>query len=390
MASSSDDLSKLKTMRDVFDYCQRNNLHSVAQGMIELAPPRKLRELCAEGLLNEPDAAFHQYRSRFGEPEYLASIRDLLKKHYNVDAPEGSILATSGVTGGIVATLMTLQHQGATKVALIEPFYTYHGRQVQEIFGHLPSAIHSNPDWSPNWDAIEASIKEGTNCILMSNPANPHGRVWSAEELRKLVKLCEEGNCYLLLDEIYCDMVFEGVKFFSPINDGLSERVIVCRGFSKTLGAQSWRLAYAVSHPKTITNLMAHHDPVYISLTWQQHYLARYLQNQYDDFLKHIDSINSLLRTNWKILAPAFKETLGWEPIEPAGSMYGMFKHGLSSDFVALQEGLKMGVGVAPGSMFFVGDRDSGYIRIHVGISQEKAEAIAACMRAKHAALKQQ
>ena len=92
----SSDLANLKTMRDVFDYCQRNNLYSVAQGMIELAPPRQLRQLCAEGLLNEEEGHFHQYRARFGEPEYVNALRDLLKRHYNVDAPEGSVLGVSG------------------------------------------------------------------------------------------------------------------------------------------------------------------------------------------------------------------------------------------------------------------------------------------------------
>eukprot|EP01087_Luapelamoeba_hula_P013666 TRINITY_DN390_c0_g1_i1.p1 TRINITY_DN390_c0_g1~~TRINITY_DN390_c0_g1_i1.p1 ORF type:complete len:390 (+),score=64.40 TRINITY_DN390_c0_g1_i1:118-1287(+) len=384
--AAQDDLSQLKTMRDVFDYCQRNNLHSVAQGMIELPPPRKLRQICAEGLLNESETDFHQYRARFGEPEYLEAIRTLLKRHYKVDAPEGSVLGVSGVTGGIVAALVMLKAMGASKVGLIEPFYTYHARQVQEVLGQPPSAIPSNDDWSPNWEAVEASIKQGTNCIMMCNPTNPTGRVWSADEIRRLVRLCEENNVYFLLDEIYCDMVFEGSTHFSPINDELSEKVIVCRGFSKTLGTQSWRLAYIVSHPNTIVSLMAHHDPIYISLSWQQHYLARYLTDEYEDFVQHISTINELLRTNWKILYPVFQEVLGWQPIEPSGSMYGMFKHGLESDFQALQEGLKVGVGVAPGAMFYAGDKaNTGYIRIHVGISEQKARAIAQTMRQKHA-----
>jgi len=378
MNNETDELANLKSMRDVFDYCQRKKLHSVAQGMIELPPPLRLRQIVAEALLDENLQHIHQYRSRFGEPDYLESIRKLLKKHYNVEAPQGSILAASGVTAGIVATLLTLRSQGRKNIALIEPFYTYHGRQVEEVFGFGPSAIPGNPDFSPNWDEIEKALKGGVDCIILCNPANPTGRVWSAEELRKLVELCKPTNTWLLLDEIYCDMVFEGHKHYSPIDDGLLENVVVCRGFSKTLGAQSWRLAYVVSHPNTITALMAHHDPVYISVTWQQHCLARYLDEEYEDFVAHIKTINKLLQDNWNILHPAFTAALGWQPVHPSGSMYGMFKHGLPSDIAAMQAGLKMGVGVAAGSMFFIGaPENTGYIRIHVGVSAEKAKQIA-------------
>ena len=92
----TDELANLKTMRDVFDYCQRKKLHSVAQGMIELPPPLRLRQIIADAILSDNQQFVHQYRSRMGEPDYLHAIRNLLKKHYNVDVPEGSILAASG------------------------------------------------------------------------------------------------------------------------------------------------------------------------------------------------------------------------------------------------------------------------------------------------------
>jgi len=98
MTTSGDDLSTLRTMRDVFDYCQRKGLYSVAQGMIELPPPRALREIVAADVLKDeaPASDIHQYRSRMGERDYLNALRTLLKDHYATDVPEGSILATSG------------------------------------------------------------------------------------------------------------------------------------------------------------------------------------------------------------------------------------------------------------------------------------------------------
>jgi DNA-binding transcriptional MocR family regulator len=74
-------------------------------------------------------------------------------------------------------------------------------------------------------------------------------------------------------------------------------------------------------------------------VSWQQHSLAEYLEAHYDDFVRHIGEINGLLQRNYEVLAPAFKEALGWEPIAPQGSMYGMFKHTEASDIEALQKG---------------------------------------------------
>merc|ERR1711879_733980 len=132
--------------------------------------------------------------------------------------------------------------------------------------------IPSHPDWSPDFDAIEKALKDGVEGIIIANPNNPTGRVWAKEELQKLVALTKQHGASLILDEIYCDMVFAGNNHYSPIQDSLEEHVFVCRGYSKTLGAQSWRLGYAVSHPETIKSLM-----------------TQYLNKQYSDYVKHIN-----------------------------------------------------------------------------------------------------
>src|SRR5438045_116443 len=95
-AAEDGEVAKIRTMRDVFDYCQKRNLYSVAQGMIELPPPLQLRKLCTEAMLAEDQQHFSQYRARFGEADYLESIRRFVAKLYGVQLPEGSILAISG------------------------------------------------------------------------------------------------------------------------------------------------------------------------------------------------------------------------------------------------------------------------------------------------------
>lgn len=147
--------------------------------------------------------------------------------------------------------------------------------------------------------------------------------------------------------------------------------------YRKRLGAQSWRCGFIVASPNLAAKIMRIHDPIYINVPWQQHAVAQYLKEHYGDFVDHVNKVSELMQTNWRILSKGLQETLGWQPIEPSGSMYGMFKHHTKSDKDAVLAGLRLGVGVAPGNIFFPGlPENTEYVRIHCGITEEKAKAI--------------
>lgn len=384
LAEALQNLPDGATMRDIFDFCQKYNLHNLAQGMIELAPPVKLRQIASEVCMQGHEV--HQYRNRFGELEYREALQKLLKRYYHADVPKEAILATSGVSGAIFATMMMLRNENPNaKIGLIVPFYTYHQKQATEAFGREPVYINTNQDFSPNFEEIEKALQSGLQLLLFCNPGNPQANLWKKEDIQKVVKLTEQYNCKLLIDEIYCDLVWKGT-FYTPIQDKVYDHVIVARGFSKSLGAQSWRCGYLVTAPELAEKIMRIHDPIYISVPWQQHAIGRYLAEDYEDFVRHIQELGDLMKKNWAVLSKAFQNALGWQPIEPHGSMYGMFYHKVHSDRDAIVAGLECGVGVAPGKIFYQGlPQNTGYVRIHVGISHEKAQQIAKVLEAKTA-----
>jgi len=357
-------------------------LHNLAQGMIELKPPQKLLEITANMVLNAD--SIHQYRNRCGEEVYRNAIVRMLQKRFDVNhIATNNILAICGVSAGMVSTLTTLRNEAHQqgkqfKVGLLVPFYTYHMRQIMEVTGSEPVYVETNPDFSPNFLKIEDVLsRQHLNVIIFTNPGNPQGNLWPRDDVRKMVALTKQYNCNLLIDEIYCDLVWRG-QFFSPIQDPLQDHVVVCRGFAKTLGCQSWRVGFLIAAPQTVDRIMRTHDPLYISVPWMQHCIAEYLDNHYDDYLNHIKIMSELMQGNLQILGPAFQKTFGWEPIQPDGSMYMMFKHHSTSDKEAVALGLRKGVGVAPGKIFFAGmPNQTEYVRIHVGIAREKAIAIA-------------
>jgi len=214
--------------------------------------------------------------------------------------------------------------------------------------------------------------------MIICNPGNPSTRVWSKDELNRLIKLTKENNVVLLIDECYSDIVWKPHLFYSPIQDQLHDHVVVVRGFSKVLGIQSWRCGYLVSTTETTQTLMRISDPIYICLPFVQHAVGKYLNEHFDDFKIHKQMVGELMQRNWKILSVTLKETLGWEPIEPAGSMYGMFLHSSDTDMLAVKKGLEKGVGVCPGSMFYenIEGKSNKYVRIHCGVSEEKTKLI--------------
>eukprot|EP01006_Ploeotia_vitrea_P009592 TRINITY_DN22970_c0_g1_i1.p1 TRINITY_DN22970_c0_g1~~TRINITY_DN22970_c0_g1_i1.p1 ORF type:complete len:396 (-),score=45.31 TRINITY_DN22970_c0_g1_i1:155-1342(-) len=384
------DLPKNPTMRDINDVCLKHGIPSLAQGMIELAPPLELRKMLAEVTMEEE---VHCYRNRFGEAEYRQAMVKLLKEQYNTELSIDNVLATQGVSGGIVSSLSLLKATDRnTRVALLEPFYTYHLLQIQRTLGSSADIIYvksKGDNWDLDFEGIE-KLLAGENKIdvmILTNPNNPSTRVYSKADVSKLVELVTKHNTTLIVDECYLDLVWdhENHPFYSPIQDGTQDNVIVCRGFSKVLGCQSWRIGYCVSTPKTIADLMRVADPFYICTPFSQHALARYIDKHgskaFDD---HSKEVGALMCDNWKKISTAMEEVLGWTPIQPQGTMYGMFRHGdENGDMAACITALKAGVGVCPGSIFYGNSPvNTGFVRIHCGVGAEKAEKVVNALKA--------
>lgn len=113
--------------------------------------------------------------------------------------------------------------------------------------------------------------------IIVCNPGNPSGKVYSKAELERLVEVTGRYNCTLIMDEIYADLVWKGNSFYSPVQTTLHKHVVACRGFSKNVACQSWRVGYLISHPETVEAILSFHDPVYISVPILQVFLSNFV-----------------------------------------------------------------------------------------------------------------
>ncbi|KAL9648059.1 hypothetical protein ABK040_012113 [Willaertia magna] len=302
-----------------------------------------------------------------------------------------------------------LKEKGKQQIGLFTPFYTYHLRDVEAVFGNTKEAIEKHvrfikttqaPEFNINYEDLEENyLKLGKlDCVLLTNPGNPSTRVYTMEELERLIRLCHKYDCYVILDECYCDMVWSTKNSEEESDNGADVEIdfvkspigneeilnlgntIVCRGFSKQLGAQSWRVGYVLARNDVISELMKASDPLYICVPYLQHALGEYLLNHLEDFKRHVQETGRLMLNNLKIVKDAFEKSCNWKLVKPSGSMYALFEHKKETDVDAVADALKLGVGVCPGNIFYppTGEyENSGLIRIHLGISKEKAERIA-------------
>jgi aspartate/methionine/tyrosine aminotransferase len=216
----------------------------------------------------------------------------MLAKVYHTTVPKEAVIGTSGVTGALFAALEMMDRKGVKKIGLTNPFYTYHLKHI-DIISKGGKAVYvqletENDSFDINWKSLEEQLADGMQALIICNPGNPTGKVYSRKDLDRVVELTAKHNCYLILDEIYADLVWEGNVFYSPIQEQLHKHVISCRGFSKNLACQSWRLGFLVSHPDTVTEILNFHDPVYISVPILQHAVATYLRENLKDYQKHI------------------------------------------------------------------------------------------------------
>jgi len=161
------------------------------------------------------------------------------------------VLITSGVSGGILLSLMATLDPG-DEVVLGDPYFVIYKHAVR-LVGGVPVYVDTYPDFGFNAKRYEAAITSRTKMIVVATPNNPTGVVLSDEELRQAAALAERHNVLLLVDEIYNQLAYDGIPPCSVRH--APDRTLLLRGFGKSYGMTGWRLGYAAG-PKFLIEEM--------------------------------------------------------------------------------------------------------------------------------------
>lgn len=227
---------------------------NLGQGICDLATPAPIVEATVQAL--------EDGRSIYTAYNGIAPLREAIAEKavaFNgiAQATPDSVIVSTGSTGAFQAAVLTLCEPG-DEVILFEPFYGYHAG-ILKLHGVRPVAVPLAKDggrWAFDPDRLAAAITSRTKAVLVCTPANPSGKVWSEPEVDALYEIAETSDLWVITDEIYEHMVYDGKAHVSPASrPGAWPRTITLSGFSKTFNMTGWRLGYAVA-PEPVASKM--------------------------------------------------------------------------------------------------------------------------------------
>ncbi|EAV41291.1 aspartate aminotransferase [Stappia aggregata IAM 12614] len=197
------------------------------------------------------------YSDLAGLPHLREALAEKLRRKNSLDVGPDRIIVTNGLTHGSYAALMAFLDEGDEAI-LLEPYYPQHIGKI-EMAGAVPVMAPLDAANGFRLDAamIEAKITARTKVIVLINPCNPTGRVYSREELQSLADLAIRHDLIVVSDEVYEDILYDSAEHVSIASlDGMDDRTVTLFAFTKSYAMDGWRLGYMVAPKAAIGALL--------------------------------------------------------------------------------------------------------------------------------------
>lgn len=230
---------------------------NLSQGFPDFDPPKALTDRLAEVAHTGP----HQYSVTFGAENFRAALAKKAAKSLGraVD-PETQIVVTCGGTEAMMCAMITVCDPG-DKVMVFSPFYENYGADAI-LSGAQPIYIPLvPPEYSFDIRLIEDGFRAGAKAIVVCNPSNPCGKVFTRAELEAIGALAVQYDAFVITDEVYEHMVYAPCRHVCMASlPGMFEHTITCSSLSKTYSITGWRLGYLIGPEEVIENAKKVHD----------------------------------------------------------------------------------------------------------------------------------
>ena len=230
---------------------------NLAQGFPDFDPPKAMLDRLAEVAYQGP----HQYPITMGAPNFRAALARKCGRFMGRTLdPDTEMVVTIGSTEAMVDTLFALTNPG-DKVIMFSPYFENY--RAQTIFADCEPVFVplTPPEFNFDANVLEDAFKQGAKAILICNPSNPSGKVFTEAELKQIADLCIKYDVYAIMDEVYEHIVYEGHKhtYMNSI-PGMWERTVSCSSLSKTYSVTGWRLGYAIAPKEIMDKIKQYHD----------------------------------------------------------------------------------------------------------------------------------
>ena len=352
---------------------QEHGAINLSQGFPDFNSPPELLELVSYYL----QQGYNQYAPMAGVPklrEQIASKTSLLYG-YTPD-PDTEITVTSGATEALYVALAAILHPG-DEVIVLEPAYDSYVPAILLNGGKPVFVPLQVPSFTIDWQQVKAAITPRTRAILINSPHNPSGAIITKPDLAELTQLVCETGIFIISDEVYEHMVFDGNLHLSMLtNPALAARSFVISSFGKTYHATGWKVAYCIAPPALTTEFRKIHQYVTFStVTPIQHALAAFLDNQ--DHYLNLPAFYQAKRDLFCQLLQHSRFTL----VPSAGTYFQLVtyetKTGESDQEFARRLTAQVGVAAIPVSVFYHQQTDHHLLRFCFAKNEDTLQAAA-------------
>ncbi len=342
---------------------------SLAQGIPSFATPKHISDAAKKAI---DEHKVDKYTPGFGIPQLRKVIVKKIARDNGIKVQVDNIVVTHGAIEGLMAIFMALFNPD-DEVIVPSPDYASHITQIR-IARHGGKPIFvpmsENGSWNLDADKIESAVTNKTKGILICNPSNPTGKIYTREELKKIAQIAIKHNLYIITDEMYEYFVYDNRKHISIGSfPEVVDRVISVFGVSKSYAMTGWRIGYIAGPQKVIQNIFKVHDSLVTCPTAVSQYAALAALTD-----KNKNTVNYFMKeftTRRTIILKELKKSPKISLTVPQGAYYAFPKiQGLHDDYEFAVELIRnAGVAVVPGSAF--GPGGEGHIRISFGGAEE-------------------
>ena len=199
-----------------------------------------------------------KYTPAAGISPLRKAIAQRLKEDCGVDYDYTQIVVASGAKHSVYIALAAITNPG-DEIIIPAPFWVSYYEMVRMV-GGTPVIVEAGEEQNFKITAqqLEAAITDKTKCLMLNNPSNPTGMIYSAEELRAIADVCVKHDLYILADEIYYQLIYDGIEFTSiaSLGEEVKERTLLINGVSKSYAMTGWRVGYCAAN-KTLAKIMS-------------------------------------------------------------------------------------------------------------------------------------
>jgi aminotransferase len=341
-------------IREMTREAMKHGAVNLSQGFPDFAAPADIKHVAMQAI----EADINQYAITWGARDFREAIARKTKWYLGLDIdPETEITVTCGSTEGMIAAMMATVDPGE-EVIIFEPFYE----------NYAPDAILSDATpryvplrgaaWTFDRDELRATFNEHTRAIIVCNPNNPTGKVFTRAEMEFIASLCQEFDALCFTDEIYEHILYPRADAeISHISmaqlDGMRERTVIINSMSKTYSVTGWRVGYCIAPAEITSGIRKVHDFLTVGAAAPLQAAGAYALGLPPEYY---DALQTEYRARRDLLLPVL-EKAGFRTFAPDGAYYIMTDisdFGFEDD-VAFTRHLIREVGVAcvPGSSFY-------------------------------------